>query len=169
LVYLVLTRISTKTHFDQPHNPDAIAINVTYTQMDENGMVHHIIYTPKLIHYPYQNSSAFQEPDITIINLPENPWHITADQGTSQYGTNIINLLNNVKLHQAAGPHNTALTITTNAATIHAHEKYVTTDQAITVKKPGTTITAVGAEAYVDKKTINLLSEVKEKYVPNKK
>ncbi len=165
---LHLMKIS-KSHINQPHNPDVIVINAVYTQMDDNGMVHHIVHIPKLTHYPYQDSSAFQKPDIIIMDSPKTPWHITADRGTSQYGTTTINLLDNVKLHQAAGPQNSELTITTDAATIYSHKKYVTTNRPITITKPGTTIKAVGAEAYLDKKIINLLSQVKEKYVPSKK
>jgi len=164
-----IIKISSKTHIDQPHNPDSIIINATYTQMDANGNIHHIIHTPKLVHYSYQDATTFQNPDITIINAIGNPWHITADKGNSQYGTTIINLLNNVRLHQAASANNSELTITTVAATIYAHKKYITTANPVTVKKPGIIITAVGANAYLDKKNINLLSQLKEQYDPEKK
>ncbi len=130
---LRIVKNTTKQHINKPKNPDAIAINVTYMKMDENGLVHNVINTPKLIHYPYLDSSIFQNPDIVIINPHKQPWHITADRGTSIYGTNVIRLFGNVKLQQKAGPSNKKLTIMTDTATAYLHDKYMVTDQPVTI------------------------------------
>jgi LPS export ABC transporter protein LptC len=158
---------STKYHISKPHNPDAFAINATFVQMDNNGHINDIIYSPKLIHYPYQNSAVFQQPVITIINPNTKPYHITAKYGHSTYGTKIINLLGNVKLHQPAGPNNKALTITTSAATFYSQKKYITTDQFVTIHQPGLTTTAIGASDDLNKKIIKLHSQVKDIYEPS--
>lgn len=159
----------TNNHINNPHDPDQIAVNATLTQMNKNGTIAHAVSTPRLEHYPYQDSTSFVKPDINIMNKSQNPWHITADRGTSQQGSTTIQLINNVKLHQATGPNNTELTITTSAVTIYAKEKHIITDQPVTIIKPGTIIKAVGAEAYVNSKIVNLLSNVREKHVPNNK
>ncbi|KPJ67089.1 MAG: hypothetical protein AMJ43_05990 [Coxiella sp. DG_40] len=133
LMSLRIVKNTTKQHINKPDNPDAIAVNVTYTKMDVNGQVHNVINTPKLIHYPYLDSSTFQNPDIIIINPHGQPWHITADHGNSKYGTKEIRLFGNVKLQQKAGPSNKKLTIMTSAATAYLHEKYIVTNQPVTI------------------------------------
>lgn len=150
---LKIVKNTTKQHVNEPKNPDSIAINITYTKMDKNGRVHSIIGTPKLIHYPYQDSSIFQAPDIIIVNLHEQPWHITADHGDSRYGTKQIRLSGNVKLQQKAGPSNKKLTIITDTATAYLHDKYIVTNKPVTVSQSGK-ITKVRADTikyYPDK------------------
>lgn len=180
LVVLIIAAISswftwhaiesgTNSHINKPKNPDAIGYNVTYMQMDAEGKLKHKVYSPKLIHFPYKDSSTFITPRIVVMNDPANPWVITADKGSSTQGITTIYLIGNVKVHQAPGPHNTELTITTSKATIKGHQKFVETDQPVTIIKPGTVITAVGANANLKTKVINLLSNVKEKYVPQQK
>jgi lipopolysaccharide export system protein LptC len=164
---LQIVKNTDKQYSAQPHNPDGIAFDVTYIDMDKNGLTAHIIYTPKLTHYPYQNSSIFLKPNIFINNSNKQPWHITADSGTSKYGTKIINLVGNVKLHQKPGPNNKELTINTTKATIYTQTKFVKTDQPVKILEPGSTITAIGATADLNKKIVNLLSQVKEIYVPD--
>ncbi len=164
---LQIVKNTDKQYSSQSHNPDGIAIEVTYKEMDKNGLVANIIYTPKVTHYPYQNSSIFLKPDIIITNPNKQPWHITADHGNSKYGTKIVNLVGNVKLHQKPGPNNKELTINTTKATIYIQTKFVKTNQPVTILQPGSTITAVGATADLNKKIVNLLSHVKEIYVPD--
>ncbi|MCK4608598.1 MAG: LPS export ABC transporter periplasmic protein LptC [Gammaproteobacteria bacterium] len=159
---------STKHHIDKPHNPDAYAINLHYTQLDTNGKVKNIIHTPKLLHYPFENSADFETPDITIINPKAKPWHITAQRGHSVQGTKIVTLIDQVKMHQNASHNNKEMTITTSRATIDLHNKYISTDQFVTIMQPGITTTAIGANADLDKKIVNLLSNVHEIYDPKK-
>lgn len=134
---LRIVKNTTKQHINKPKNPDAIAVNVTYTKMDKNGQIHSVINTPKLIHYPYLDSSTFQNPDIIMINPHQQPWHITADHGNSKHGTKEIRLFGNVKLQQKAGPSNKKLTIMTNVATAYLLDKYIVTDQPVTILSSG--------------------------------
>jgi len=158
---------STKHHVNKPHNPDSFATNITFVQMDDNGQINDIIYSPKLVHYPYQDSAVFQQPVITIINAKTKPYHITAEKGHSTFGTKIVELIGNVKLHQHAGLNNKALTITTSAATFYPHKKYITTNQFVTISQPGLTTTAIGGSEDLNKKIIKLHSHVKEIYEPD--
>ena len=158
---------STKYYANKPHNPDAFATNITFVQMDANGLINDIIHSPKLTRYPYKNSAVFQQPVITIINPKTNPYHITAKSGQSTYGTKIVKLIGNVKVQQHAGPNNKSLIITTSAATFYSQKKYLTTDQFITIYQPGLTTTAIGASEDLNKKIIKLHSHVKEIYEPN--
>lgn len=158
---------TTKHHISQPHNPNAFAFNITFIQMDDNGQINNIMRSPKLIHYPYQNSAVFQQPIITIMNPKANPYHITAKYGHSTYGNKIVTLLGNVKLRQQAGSNNKELSIATNAATFYPREKYITTSQSVTIQQPGLTTTAIGASDDLNKKIITLKSHIKEIYEPS--
>ncbi|MCK4870257.1 MAG: LPS export ABC transporter periplasmic protein LptC [Gammaproteobacteria bacterium] len=157
----------TNTHINKSHNPNAFMNNVTYTEMNKDGTPHNIIFIKSGKHFQANSASTFTKPNITIYNQKQNPWIITANSGNSINGTKLIHLLGNVKLHQAAGVHNKELTVTTTAATVLPKNKIVKTDQKVTILQPGTTVTATGAIANGKTKTLKLLSNVQETYVPN--
>lgn len=167
--WLTIRAVKSKanSHINKPHNPNAFMTNITYTEMNKDGTPHNIVFVKTGKHFQANNASSFTQPNITIYNQKQNPWIITAASGNSINGTKLIHLIGNVKLHQAAGVHNKELTVTTTAATVLPNDKIVKTDQKVTILQSGITVTAIGAIANGKTKTLKLLSNVQETYVPN--
>jgi lipopolysaccharide export system protein LptC len=147
-------------------SPDSFVTNLTYTKMDEKGVVKMVFYSPYLVNYQAKNYVEFQKPDITLTNQQGAPWHITADKGSSDNSSKVMNLIDNVRLQQAGKTKLDNLLITTSTAKVQLDEKYATTDKPITIQRGEFTVNAVGANADLNKGIVNLLSNVREVYVP---
>jgi lipopolysaccharide export system protein LptC len=146
--------------------PDSFVTNVTYTKMDEKGAVQVVFFTPHVENYQARDYVEFQKPDIKLNNAQGAPWHITANKGTSDNKGSVIDLIDNVKLQQTSQSKSGDLLITTSAAVVHFEEKYAATDKPVTITQGEFTINAVGANADLNKGIINLVSNVREIYVP---
>lgn len=141
------------------HKVDMFMVNVIYTKMDENGRPKNQFFSPKVIHYPYHNSSKFVSPHFIIASKPtEKPWDITAKHGLSEGGLKTVQLWDDVKVHQTAGANNQENTMTTTQLTIYPKRHYAETNQAVTITQPGSVIKGIGLKATLDKGIVELLS-----------
>lgn len=163
----VVEKTLTVAHVDNPDNPDSFIRGVVFTQTDENGDLHNIIRAEKVIHFQSNDAAVFQKIDVLFLESPQKTWRITADHGDSEANLETVHLIGNVNVFQPAGPETKETTITTNSATVLLHKKYVFTDQLVNVKQPGITIEAKGANADFNIGLVNLLSQVKQTYLPS--
>lgn len=163
---LRIVKETSLTHITRSVNPDAYMFKARYTQMNKNGTIHSIMRATQTIHYSKKDFAVFQNPNIIVMVANKKPWHITAERGHSEQGGKKVILIDHVKMHQPAGLNNKELTIKTNSAVIYPTEKQAETNKPVTILQPGVTITAIGAKADLQKSTVNLLSNVKEIYIP---
>jgi lipopolysaccharide export system protein LptC len=156
---------------EPPQNPDAYMFNVSAVKMNAlDGTPQDELFSPEMVHYPTADTTNVTTPHIIIFNSNgEEPWHIYADQGQARNGTDILQLTSNVRLQQAAGPHNQALIINTSAMTIYPDQQYAETDQPIKLWQPSDTATSVGLKAYQQTGIIDLLSQARGHYLNAKK
>lgn len=150
-----------------PHRPDAYMYDIEYKQIAKNGQLKTKLHSPYLEHYPWHDSSKFIAPKITIYRSNQQPWIITANHGTSDHGADIINLVGDVRMHQAAGAHNQELTITTSQITINLKQKLAHTNQPLKLTRPGLLVTATGATANLATKQLRLLHNVHQQRLTN--
>src|SRR5208337_1584709 len=96
-----VVRKSMISHINRPDTPDFFLKAATYTKMDDSGEVQQAIYASELTHYQDSDATLFQKPEATfVVNSQEMPWTITADNGSSKFGVDTINLVGNVIIHQ---------------------------------------------------------------------
>ncbi len=138
--------------------PDAFMVNVDYSEYDDQGNLHSHLLTPKVIHYPNQNSAVFAQPNFMIYTSERVPWYITAEHGTSRDGINSVFLRDDVHIHQPAEPDNPETTILTTTATIHPPQSTATTDDPVTIVRPGSLVKGTGMEANLKTGVIKLFS-----------
>lgn len=137
---------------------DAFMKNATYLSFDTDGKLHNKIYVIKMLHYPYEDTSNFFEPQIVFYTDKRAPWYVSANKGQSKNGIDTVHLWDNVKIHEPGSKQNNELNITTSSLIIFPKTKLVTTDQPITIIQPGTTVNAVGLHADLKKGEVILLS-----------
>lgn len=167
IMVLKVIKKSMSSHVVRSDVPDSFLVSATYSKMDERGMVRQIIYTPSLVHYQSQDSAVFEKPSAILnLNSKEMPWKISADNGSSRNGLETIRLIGNVVIKQPLGKKNKVTMITTEELTIYFNKKYVETDKPVMIEQPGITAKSLGINANFNTKVINLLSNVKEIYLP---
>lgn len=156
---------SNKPVTGQAETPDAFLVKAIYTKMDANGNLDSQISTPNVLHYAKNDISHFTNPYITIYSKDgDQPWIVTANSGQSYSGIAQVLLWDNVKIHEAPGPKNKELTMTTTSIVIYPKTQTTITNQPVTILQPGTVIHSVGLRANLKQGEVHLLSQAKGIY-----
>lgn len=160
---------STKVAKGEQSRPDLFMKRVTSIETDENGQVIKRLTTPSVLHYQKDDKADLETPVYIIYQSDQKqPWVITALQGTSlQHGKKII-LNQQVNIHEKKGSNNDDVLIATSSLTYYPNEQLATTDQHVTIQKPDLLVTAIGMNAYLAQKKIDLLSNTRGVYAPEK-
>lgn len=151
---------------EPPQNPDTYMFNVSATKMNAlTGKPQDQLFSPQIVHYAAGDIANVTTPHIVIFSDNGNqPWNITANNGQAQNGIDTVLLWNNVRMVQAAGPTNAAMTITTSSITIFPHQQYAQTQQAVTLVQPSGTASAIGLHAYLETGVMDLLTQARGQY-----
>jgi LPS export ABC transporter protein LptC len=147
--------------------PRAIMHNVTVHQYGADGALSEILITPKLVNYAKDNTSFLTTPNITIFSPPGPAWKITSVYGRAIQGIDTILLWNNVVMQRPGSIFHPPAKMTTDHFTFYPKTKTGHTNAAVTLTQPGMVVTAIGAKADLNNKTITLLSHTKGVYSNN--
>ena len=150
------------------YRPDSFVTHIVAVQMDEAGNPKDELVAPKMLHYPAGDITDTTSPHFIIYSDSGQPWHITADKGRAQQGTDVITLWDNVNMHQPAGLKNAAITITTSTMTVYPHQETAHTSAPIMLKQVGGNVHSIGLNADLKTGAIDLLSQVRGQYQEQK-
>jgi LPS export ABC transporter protein LptC len=147
-----------------PHLADSIAYGVTAKRFDKSGMLVSVFKTPRLMHYPYHDSTRFESPRITLYQKDAPPWRIQADRGSSRDGASKISFFENVILQQSQGANNKASKISTSQLAYFPKKQLATSDVFIRLEQPGLDINSTGMRAYLNENRVVLLAKARGQY-----
>jgi|CXWL01.1.fsa_nt_gi lipopolysaccharide export system protein LptC len=148
---------------------DALMENFSATKMDERGMPHFIVSAKQLHHYPEDDSTTLDEPELTTISDEGVAIRTTAKHGKISGKGDEIFLQDNVEMLRDASVQQAELNLKTEYLHILPNQNLMTTDRAVTISDANTTVNAVGLEMNYKLRTFKLLSKVKSVYVPAQK
>jgi len=152
---------------DDPRKPDSFMIGVVATNLNKNGLPALKLITPKMTHYPENNTTDITTPRVTIYRKSPNPWFIDSDFAKAKNGIDEIIFWSNVIIHHPADIDNPNTSLQTETLTIFPEQQIASTDEPVLFKQPSTTIHAIGMLANLDAGTIKLLSQTQGEYVPS--
>lgn len=164
--YVQNSTVHYKKNTSNKPQADFYIYNMTSLQFDKNGKLSDKITSPKVTHYPKNNTSYLQQPLIYAQRNQQGAWHIKSDQGKAENGSDVVTLWGNVNLHQEASKENGTTTITTSKLTYYPKKKFAETHKAIQISQPGTVLNSVGMQAYLDQGRVKLLSRARGQYNP---
>lgn len=141
--------------------PDSYLYEVEGLSTDDTGQVNYRLTANTMIHYPKEDITFFEKIAVWNYLKAGEPWTLAADHGRAQSGKTSLDLWGNVKVHQAPSEGNTENTLLTTALTLYPKQRYAKTASWVTLLQPGITVTALGAEADMETKTIHLLAHAK--------
>jgi lipopolysaccharide export system protein LptC len=150
------------------HDPDAIMENFSATNLNAQGEPNFILAAKKLLHYPDDDSTAVDEPHITMLSPGQPEIHATAEHGTVSSKGNEVFLRDNVKVLREASALQGQMTLQTQYLHIIPNQDFAGTDRAVTIVDTHSIVHATGMEMNNKTRTLKLLSQVKSEYVPNK-
>lgn len=145
-------------------NMDTFAENITAISMDENGDPKSKLFSPKVKHYPTEDTSLFSKPHFIFYPRRGEPWHTTAENGKSIHGNEQVILWEKVKVTQTDPKKNRELTMTTSKLNVFPNKDLATTDVAVQFTDEGSVINSIGMNAFLKEKRIELLSKTRSVY-----
>ncbi len=148
---------------------DAFAIDIDGMQFDVLGQKQGELKSPKLLHFANDDSSLLTTPRLTLYSKDNKaPWSITSQTGKTFNGTEKVDLIDNVVIHQPTSAQNQDTTISTSLLHIFPKQQLANTDKSVTLVQSGVKITSIGMNAYLDQKHVTLLSQARGFYDPTK-
>jgi lipopolysaccharide export system protein LptC len=151
---------------NDPTKADSYMEVVTALQFAKTGLPSIKLITPKMVHYPANDSTDIFAPHVTIFRKSPEPWYIESDFAKASKGINEILFYSNVNIHHPADTENPTTSLRTETLTIFPNQQLASTDQAVTFIQPDTTVHAIGMLANLDDSTIKLLSQAQGEYAP---
>jgi lipopolysaccharide export system protein LptC len=138
--------------------------DATIRQFDAQGLLQQELSSPDLEHYPQPGVLKAQTPDIVLFgNNSRDQVLISAQRGQMLDSNEHIHLDGEVRVINSpdAGP---GLTLETQALSLVPSLQFIETDQAVTLFSQGGETRANGMKAYLNTRTVELLSDVEGRY-----
>ena len=134
------------------------------TVMNEQGRPSHRIISPKMVHFPDDDTTELDSPYIVIYRKEGEPWRINAKRGWSASKNENILLTGDVVLDRNKSPYNAAMTLKTDKLRVRPDDEYAETDTPVVMTGQNQRTNANGMRAYLAKGQIQLLDKVKTRY-----
>lgn len=146
-------------HMRPSSKPDFYAVNVTILQTDDQGHPADRLSSPLLVHFPKDNHLQLSQPLFEIYTNNQENWRLSARYGRLLNDQDTLQLWEDVQLKQY---HKTTLmtTLKTVTLTLHLKEKTAHTQAPVVITQANQVIHATGLNADLNKKTLQLLSDV---------
>jgi len=157
---------STATILKLRHDPDAIVDNFSATRLNEQGTPHFIMVSKRMLHYPDDDSSTVEMPQITSLSPSSPALHASAKQGIITAKGDEVFLSGDVSVIRESGEDQDKLELQTEYLHVLPDKELLKTDRAVTVKDAYNSVNAIGLEMDNRARTIKLLSQVRSVYVP---
>lgn len=150
------------------HDPDAIMENFSSVRLNVQGTPRLIMAAKKLYHYPDDDSTLLEAPNITLLSDVQSAIHITARQGIVSSKSNELFLKNEVEVLREASAVQDELTVNTEYLHVVPDRDWADTDRNVSIRDAHNTWHARGMEMDNQAHTLKLLSQVRGEHVSSK-
>lgn len=138
------------------HDPDVFVESFKAVNLDKDGRVRQALIAKRAVHYPDDDTTAVDAPEITFTDPGKPKLEVTADRATVTGDREHAYFEGNVKaVREAAagvdGKPDGPITVTSEFLHVLPKEDRIVTDRAVTITDPRGTINATGLE--LDNKT----------------
>ena len=151
------------------HDPDAIMEDFSAVKMNEQGVPRFVMAAKKMQHYPDDDSTELEAPQLTTLSAERPPIHIAAQRGLVSSKGDEVFLHGNVRVVRKAGADREELTLQTEYLHAIPDRDLANSDHAVTITDAHNTTHAIGLEMDNNARTIKLLAQVRSEHVPTRK
>jgi len=145
---------------------DAYMEQVSATVLNRSGKPSLHIESPRMVHFPRNDTTRILKPVVTLYRKMSTPWTIHAEQGMAFHGIQKILFTQNVLVHHPADPLDPEMKLITESLTVLPDREKINTEEAVTLTQPDATIHAIGMDANFNTGIVHLLSDTRSEYVP---
>ena len=146
------------------HNPDFVIENFTATRMGLDGAQRYALTARKMMHYPDDNSSILEAPELTHFDPEKAPATIRADEGIVSNNGEDVYFKGDVRLKRPAYADHEELRMVTSYLHVIPEQSFAETDREVTLSSGNSVVKSVGLEFDNELHTVKLLSNVRGTY-----
>lgn len=147
-----------------PQEPDSFVVNGEYRSFTETGDVSAVISSPRVEQFESQDLAHMDEPRARLIDVNTGaPWTAQANEGRYKLDSNIITLSGNVVITRTLSSGEEGQ-LKTQHLTLDNDQRIVHTDAPVVLTDPWGVTRAVGMKAWIDKRIVELKSQVEGQY-----
>jgi lipopolysaccharide export system protein LptC len=146
------------------HDPDLIVDNFYATTMNEHGTPRYILSARKLMHYPDDDSTHLDMPQLKNLYPDEPPIYTYAKKGEVSKKGDEVFLRDEVKLVRSAQGAQSEMTFATSYLHILPDRNLADTQAPVAMNDAHTSVAGVGMTFDYAARTANLLSQVRSQH-----
>ena len=150
------------------HDPDFTIIKLAATTLNEQGLPRFLMSAQKMVHYPDDDSTHLEEPQLSSLYADRPAVYTSSRQGEVSSKGNEVFLRDEVKLVRAADAAQSEMTITTDYLHIVPDRDWADTDRPVTLMDARNIINAVGLQFDNKARIVKLLAQVRSQHEPAK-
>ncbi|KAA0874059.1 LPS export ABC transporter periplasmic protein LptC [Nitrincola tapanii] len=169
LIYWGLFGTPGQTRLSDANDPERIdffMVNAQMQQFNTMGELARELDSPLVVHKPGQDVLHLTEPLLRLPQPEGEPTRVRADHGIMQDDESEIELAGHVEVIDNS-PTGLETRLTTSVLRLLPPENYAETDAPVTVTRGQSRTDAIGMQAWLDQRRVDLLSEVRGSYVKN--
>lgn len=149
------------------YNPNAFMEGVITRVMDKNGLPRYELRSPRLTHYPQDNRTRMEQPQITLFRPDDRYWQLRADSATAFQGDDEILLQGQVLVQRPEATGSPGFELRTSELIVYPQLDRAETQALTTVHSASGELQAEGMRADFNTETVQLLSHVRGHYESN--
>jgi lipopolysaccharide export system protein LptC len=146
------------------HDPDTYIEGFAAARMNPDGTKRYELKGKRLVHYPDDNSTELQAPQLVYFNYAQAPVTVKADMAQIARGGDDVYFSGNVQVVRSAFRSNPELGVLTTYLHVMPEQELARTDKVVTIVEGNSTASSVGLEFDNKTRQLRLLSQVKARY-----
>lgn len=146
-----------------PHEPDYYLVDMVRHSMNKQGELENVLIADRVYHYPDDDSTELARPRMEIYNDTASPWQVTAERGTVKSDTELVLLHGRVEIWRLDDAGEREFEILTSELRVFPKVQYAETDNAATIKGPGSVTKTRGFRANFAHNRLELLQRVRSR------
>jgi len=144
------------------NSPDYYMEGFLATSFDSKGMIKHRFGAQRMAHYPANQLAELTGVLIVADSGDKGQWEIRAGKGVTSYGSDIIDLSDDIQVQRTDIPH--GATIETASLRIDSGNQHATTEYPVRIHAENAEIKSMGIYIDFTQREIKLTSRVRGKY-----
>lgn len=136
------------------------------SQFDIEGKRQYTLVSDSITHYPHNDTTLLQKPQMTSYNNPGEVFRSVSEHGKLLPGNTDIELWDDVVMTQTEVASNKVVRMSTDFITIYSEKELADTDRPVLITSPTSVTRAIGMSAWYKQGLVKLKSRVRGVHEP---
>lgn len=146
------------------HEPDYYIENMARTSHGVSGEVRNVLRATFVEHFPDDDSTELASPHLEIYNGALQPWHVVAERGWVNAGSDVVLLHGEVEIWRLGERGERVYQVLTSELRVLPKEQYAETDDPAIIVGPTTVTHAIGMRANFAHDKLELNKRVRSRH-----